>query len=406
MKIANLPQEFMAALPILETITNAGFEAYFVGGSVRDMLLGKAIHDVDIATSAYPSEIKALFEKTVDTGIEHGTVMILDHGNGYETTTFRTETGYTDFRRPDSVNFVRDLAEDLKRRDFTINALAMRANGEIVDLFNGLVDLDNHIIRAVGNPIERFHEDALRMMRALRFSAQLGFVIEKTTNEAIKAEAHLLTNIAVERINVELSKLMLGKAAAEGLMNFAQSGLFNYVPNIDMGRELDIVAAGLKLQGKTLPDEATAWTYLIDQLGLNEADAGRFLKAWKHSNDFIKQVKTAYHFIQLYRQQVEITNWELYQVGSVLPIALAVLKLNFSSFEGEEYMAALHNLAITNKRQLAIDGQQLIATGIVKPGPKMGEILGKIEHAVVIGQLKNHLSDLLAYAEMLQSKGE
>ncbi|CAH0417771.1 CCA tRNA nucleotidyltransferase [Periweissella ghanensis] len=406
MKIANLPQEFTAALPILETITNAGFEAYFVGGSVRDMLLGKAIHDVDIATSAYPSEIKALFNKTVDTGIEHGTVMILDHGNGYETTTFRTETGYTDFRRPDSVSFVRDLAEDLKRRDFTINALAMRANGEIVDLFNGLEDLDKHIIRAVGDPVERFHEDALRMMRALRFSAQLGFVIEAATNEAIKGEAHLLVNIAVERINVELSKLLLGKAVAEGLMAFAQSGLYKYVPNIDMGRELDIVAAGLKLQGQILPDDATAWTYLIDQLGLSEDDAGSFLKAWKHSNDFIKQVKTAYHFIQLYRQQVTITKWELYQVGAALPIALAVLGLNFKSFDGDKYLTAYHSLVITNKRQLAIDGQQLIAAGVVKPGPKMGKILAKIEHAVVIGQLKNHLSDLLAYAEMLQSKGE
>lgn len=406
MKIANLPQEFTAALPILETITNAGFEAYFVGGSVRDMLLGKAIHDVDIATSAYPSEIKALFNKTVDTGIEHGTVMILDHGNGYETTTFRTETGYTDFRRPDSVSFVRDLAEDLKRRDFTINALAMRANGEIVDLFNGLEDLDNHIIRAVGDPVERFHEDALRMMRALRFSAQLGFVIEEATNEAIKGEAHLLVNIAVERINVELSKLMLGKAVAEGLMAFAQSGLYKYVPNIDMGRELDIVAAGLKLQGHTLPDDVTAWTYLIDQLGFSEDDAANFLKVWKHSNDFIKQVKTAYHFIQLYRQQLAITKWELYQVGAVLPIALTVLGLNFKPFDGDKYMTIYHSLAITNKRQLAIDGQQLIAAGVVKPGPQMGKILAEIEHAVVIGQLKNHLSDLLAYAEMLQSKGE
>ncbi|MBW4947593.1 CCA tRNA nucleotidyltransferase, partial [Klebsiella pneumoniae] len=139
----------------------------------RDNLLGLPIHDVDIATSAYPAEIKQIFKRTVDTGIQHGTVMILDHGNGYEVTTFRTETGYQDFRRPDSVTFVRSLEEDLKRRDFTINALAMRADGEIIDLFDGIADLKAHKIRAVGVADERFHEDALRMMRAVRFESQL-----------------------------------------------------------------------------------------------------------------------------------------------------------------------------------------------------------------------------------------
>lgn len=179
MIIKNLPIEFEEARPIMRAIEDAGYEAYFVGGSVRDTILGHAIHDVDIATSAYPEEIKKIFNHTVDTGIEHGTVMILDHGEGYETTTFRTESGYQDFRRPDEVTFVRSLKEDLKRRDFTINALAMRENGEVIDLFNGLDDLDNHIIRTVGEAYERFHEDALRMMRAVRFAGQLNFKIEQ-----------------------------------------------------------------------------------------------------------------------------------------------------------------------------------------------------------------------------------
>ncbi|MGO2223161.1 MAG: CCA tRNA nucleotidyltransferase, partial [Leuconostoc falkenbergense] len=138
MKIEKLPQEFVQAQPILATLEQAGYEAYFVGGSVRDTLLGATIHDVDIASSAFPEEVKALFNRTVDTGIQHGTVMVLDHGEGYEITTFRTESTYTDFRRPDSVTFVRSLSEDLKRRDFTINALAMRHDGEVVDLFDGL----------------------------------------------------------------------------------------------------------------------------------------------------------------------------------------------------------------------------------------------------------------------------
>lgn len=400
MKIAQLPQEFIDALPILNTITAAGFEAYFVGGSVRDMLLGKPIHDVDIATSAYPSEIKNLFDKTVDTGIEHGTVMILDHGQGYETTTFRTESGYTDFRRPDSVSFVRDLAEDLKRRDFTINALAMRADGEIVDLFDGLSDLEARVIRAVGNPVERFHEDALRMMRALRFSAQLNFAIEPATKDAIKSEAHLLGKIAIERINVELTKLLLGSSASDGLITFAQTGLYQYVPKIDMGRELDVVSAGIKLRGQTLQDDLTAWTYLVDQLGLSEDDVAVFLKNWKHSNDFNKQVKSAYHFIQLYRHQTKITNWELYQVGKALNLALNVLTINFSDFNSDTYKHDYCALAITNKRELAIDGQQLISAGIVTPGPLMGKVLARIERAVVDGKVENRLDALLAFAEM------
>src|SRR5699024_10072464 len=150
MIIKKLPPIFEPARPVLQKIEQAGFEAYFVGGCVRDTILGDPIHDIDIATSAYPSEIKQIFKRTVDTGIEHGTVMILDNGVGYETTTFRTESGYQDFRRPDNVTFVRSLAEDLQRRDFTINALALRENGEVVDLFDGLGDLQRRLIRAVG----------------------------------------------------------------------------------------------------------------------------------------------------------------------------------------------------------------------------------------------------------------
>ena len=180
MIVEQIPSEFQQALPVLKTIQDNGFEAYFVGGSVRDTILGLPIHDVDIATSAYPAEVKALFKKTVDTGIEHGTVMVIDHGEGYEVTTFRTESGYQDYRRPDKVTFVRSLADDLKRRDLTINALAMDMNGEIVDLFGGLDDLKNHLIRAVGVPAERYHEDALRMMRTVRFASKLGYCRECT----------------------------------------------------------------------------------------------------------------------------------------------------------------------------------------------------------------------------------
>ncbi len=191
-KIDNLPNIFVKAMPVLQTLENAGFEAYFVGGSVRDVLLHRHVHDVDITTSAYPEEVKQLFDKSIDTGIKHGTVTVLYNNESYEITTFRTESGYQDFRRPDHVTFVQNLDEDLKRRDFTINALAMNTKGEIVDLFNGLDDLEHHIIRAVGDPETRFHEDALRMMRAVRFMSQLEFKLEEKTRQAIKDNHQLL----------------------------------------------------------------------------------------------------------------------------------------------------------------------------------------------------------------------
>ena len=141
MKLNNLPSEFQEALPILKKIREAGYEAYFVGGSVRDVLLNRPIHDVDIATSSYPEETKSIFHRTVDIGIEHGTVLVLEEGGEYEITTFRTEDVYVDYRRPSSVSFVRSLEEDLKRRDFTVNAFALDETGLIIDKFNGLADL-------------------------------------------------------------------------------------------------------------------------------------------------------------------------------------------------------------------------------------------------------------------------
>ena len=164
MRLSYLPSEFQKALPILEKIKAAGFEAYFVGGSVRDALLNRPIHDVDIASSSYPEETKQIFERTVDIGIEHGTVLVLENGGEYEVTTFRTEDVYVDYRRPSSVSFVRSLEEDLKRRDFTVNAFALNENAEVIDKFNGLADLDNRVLRAVGKAEERFNEDALRIM--------------------------------------------------------------------------------------------------------------------------------------------------------------------------------------------------------------------------------------------------
>ncbi len=193
---------------IIRKLTEAGFEAYAVGGCVRDTILGRPPGDWDITTSALPDQVKSLFRRTIDTGIEHGTVTVMIKHEGFEVTTYRVDGNYQDGRHPTSVTFTPSLVEDLKRRDFTINAMAYRPGEGVVDCFDGLADLENNIIRCVGNPEERFREDALRMMRAVRFSAQLGFTIEENTKAAIQKLAGNLRLISQERIQSELIKLI------------------------------------------------------------------------------------------------------------------------------------------------------------------------------------------------------
>ncbi|GHU42917.1 polynucleotide adenylyltransferase [Clostridia bacterium] len=194
---------------IIEQLEQNGFPAYAVGGCVRDSLLGQTPADWDITTSANPQEIKGVFPRTVDTGIAHGTVTVLLEGESFEVTTYRIDGQYEDGRHPKAVVFVDQLAEDLRRRDFTINAMAYHMHHGLVDLFGGRKDLTEGIIRCVGNPKERFTEDALRMMRAVRFSAQLGFVIEPETKAAISHCVEQLSKISKERISTELVKLLI-----------------------------------------------------------------------------------------------------------------------------------------------------------------------------------------------------
>ena len=193
---------------ILKTLKEAGFEAVIVGGCVRDALLKHEPKDFDITTSALPREIKSLFRRTVDTGIEHGTVTVLMGDGQYEVTTYRVDGAYTDHRHPEEVTFTRSLEEDLKRRDFTINAMCYSEDTGLIDMFGGVSDLENGVIRAVGDPEKRFDEDALRIMRALRFAAQLQFDIEEKTYAAVRRLAPTLEAISAERIRDELFKLI------------------------------------------------------------------------------------------------------------------------------------------------------------------------------------------------------
>lgn len=396
MRLAQLPEEFKTAQPILAKLESAGYEAYFVGGSVRDTILGKPIHDVDIATSAYPQEVKALFKRTVDTGIEHGTVMVLDHGNGYETTTFRTESGYQDYRRPDEVTFVRQLADDLQRRDFTINALALKQDGTVVDLFHGLDDLLAKIIRAVGDPEARFGEDALRMMRAVRFASQLNFTIEPQTLTAIKDHAPLLSKIAVERIHEEFVKMMIGPAAQQGLSLMIQTKLADYCPGF-IGHTIDLSTIAT-LPQLAMNDEVEVWTMVALHLGLSYQDTVEFLQVWKTANHIIKAVVMALHLT--YAQQYHRVKSRLLFDLDPETIRSGTNVARHSGYgpkDPNQWLDAYDKLPIRNTRELDITGKDLIAELNMAPGPVIGQTLDQLVDAVLAGEVENEHAALVAW---------
>ena len=401
MILTQLPAEFQAAKPVLDTIEAAGYEAYFVGGCVRDTILGKPLHDVDIATSAFPAEVKGLFKRTVDTGIEHGTVMILDHGNGYETTTFRTESGYQDFRRPDTVTFVRSLKEDLKRRDFTINALAMKPNGEVIDLFDGLADLKAGVLRAVGVAEDRFHEDALRMMRAVRFASQLDFDIEPATLQAITDNAALLSKIAVERTRVEWEKLLTGQKPVRGLQALLATELYRYMPLMaDQKPALEQLVA---LPAWQLPTVESVWTLLAWlRQAPQPANVRQLLKAWKTSNELIDHVTAAVSALSALKCAGQLTSRECFDVGlAALTTANQVATILGFGQPQSQLDAAYAALPIHNKHELAINGGDLLKRQLVTPGPAMGRVLAACLDAVITGKVKNESTLLVDFARMV-----
>ena len=215
---------------ILNTLKNNGFEAYVVGGSVRDSKIGTSVpEDYDVTTNALPEEVIKLFDKTVPTGLKHGTVTVMISGDGYEVTTYRIDGEYLDNRRPSGVTFVSNLKEDLARRDFTINALAFNEQDGLIDYFGGIKDLDDKIIRAVGEPNKRFQEDALRMLRAIRFSARLNFDIEEKTMLAIKSNYNLIANISNERIRDELCKMIISSNTTKALKLLEETKLLEII---------------------------------------------------------------------------------------------------------------------------------------------------------------------------------
>lgn len=260
---------------ILRRLKAAGKKAYIVGGAARDCVMGSIPDDWDIATSATPSETRSLFAEyeAIETGIKHGTVAILIDGKSFEITTFRKEGAYRDFRRPETVEFVSDLKEDLARRDFTVNALAYSEDEGIIDLFGGLSDIDSRLIRAVGNPFERFEEDALRILRAARFSAKLGFSVEENTRLAAIALRKNLNAVSAERVYGEFVKTILAKNAVGAALDFRE--VFEEILSVEEDKREEISTADKNIGAEYAKNYETS----VRAVGLSEKRADMRLAA-------------------------------------------------------------------------------------------------------------------------------
>lgn len=398
-----MPQAVREIIAMLE---NGGFEAFAVGGCVRDALLGRTPADWDITTSATPAEVKSLFRRTIDTGIQHGTVTVMKDHTGYEITTYRIDGEYEDARHPKEVLFTRNLIEDLKRRDFTINAMAYNDRAGLVDAFDGIGDLERGTIRCVGDAQERFGEDALRMLRAVRFSAQLGFSIEPQTKAAIAELAGNLRKISAERIQTELVKLLVSPHP-DDLRTAYELGITAVIlPEFDACPEREFI---LKSLMQTEADKVLRLTMLFHRLGSSPQEsaktAEKIMRRLKFDNDTTARVKklTAEHERQIGEEPSAVRR-ALSAIGRELfPYFLKVRRADLLTLEqSERRSAGLEKLkkltalyeessaraeAVTVK-ELAADGSDLIRAGIPQ-GKKIGEILNALLEEVLEQPEKN-----------------
>ena len=378
MVIDNFRNKFKDAIDILKTFNKNGYEAYFVGGCVRDYLLGEEFSDIDITTNALPEEVKKIFRKSIDTGIQHGTVTILVNGEGYEVTTFRTEDEYTNHRAPEKVEFVNNLREDLDRRDFTINAMALDSNGVLFDYHNGEKDLSSGVIRTVNNPNERFYEDALRMLRAFRFSSKLDFELEKDTLEAIKKNAELIKFVSIERIVNEFKKLLSGKGNLRSLELLLDSKLNNYIPFLEEIKIIQDFSKYLFCQS----------LYILSKINNISFD---ILKTLKLSNKEVKLIK-----------EFDKINVDFM---SEIPLELILYKHNFEDvvFVAEYFSYNnRHNienckLTINSFDDVDITSQEIISIIGEKPGPWIKSVVSELEHEILLNRLNNNRKDILDF---------
>ena len=378
MDINNFNKKFNSAINVLEKFNEAGYEAYFVGGCVRDYLLNDEFSDIDITTNALPDEVKQIFKKSIDTGIQHGTVTILVNGDNFEVTTFRTEDDYIDHRTPEKVEFVSDLKEDLDRRDFTINAMALDSNGKLYDYHCGERDLRNKVIKTVNNPNERFFEDALRMLRAFRFSSKLGFEIEENTLKAIKNNAELIKFVSIERIVNEFRKLLTGRGNKRSLELLLDSNLNNYIPF------LDEISKIIDFSNYTFCQSL----YILSKI--NDISFEK-LKELKLSNKEIKQIKIYEKINEEFSSNVplEIILYN-YDVNDVSFIA------SYSNYCDNEDIERI-KLPIKSFNDIAITSMEIISI-IDKPtGPWIKEIIKKLEEDIILFKIDNTKKDILDF---------
>ena len=412
---------------IITTLQQNGYEAYAVGGCVRDSILGREPEDWDITTSAMPEETKALFQKTFDTGIEHGTVTVLLEKEGFEVTTYRIDGKYEDNRHPREVTFTRSLKEDLLRRDFTINAMAYNEKDGLVDIFGGIDDLQKGMIRCVGNARERFSEDALRILRGIRFAAQLGFSIEEETRQGMKELAPTLQNISAERVQVELIKMIVS-TRPELLRDAYELGITKqFLPEFDrlMMTEQETPHHMYNVGEHTLQamrnirsDKVLRLTMLLHDMGkpalktMDEAGvahfkkhaaesekiAKRILKRLKFDNDTLNKV-TKLVFYHDYRMPATPKNVRraMNKIGEDLfPYYMEVRRADVlaqSMYRREEkirnldeieeiYKEIVRNKECVSLRSLAITGKDLIDAGM-EPGKEIGEKLNELLELVI-----------------------
>lgn len=364
---------------IIFTLNSKGYEAYIVGGCVRDMILGRTPGDWDITTSAKPEETKSCFTHTYDTGIKHGTITIIMEKDKYEITTYRVEGEYTDCRHPDEVEFTRDIHEDLLRRDFTMNAIAYHPLEGFLDPFGGLEDIKSGVIRGVGCPEERFKEDALRMLRAVRFAAQLGFVIEENTWKALKDNAALIRKISAERIREELQKLIMSDRPEK--INFlADSGLMDNI--------FYPMAEVLRNEGAEISEELAAsdkipalrWSIFLKRIGGDDAE--KLMKVLKFDT---KTLKTAIILIDEDKSEPCVDKYSAkkaaYKIGTAnyeLLIKLYKAEKRNNSFKAEEiFSEIINNKECIVIKDLKIDGSKIKELGITD-GKKIGAILNEL----------------------------
>ncbi|CAC8909445.1 tRNA CCA-pyrophosphorylase [Staphylococcus aureus] len=390
---------FEQARPILEQIQDNGFEAYYVGGSVRDYVMGRNIHDIDITTSATPDEIESIFSHTIPVGKEHGTINVVFNDENYEVTTFRAEEDYVDHRRPSVVTFVRDLYEDLQRRDFTMNAIAMDTAYKLYDYFDGQQDINNRIIRTVGIAEERFQEDALRMIRCLRFQSQLSFDIAMETFEAMRTQMADIKFLSIERIVIELTKLMRGINVEESFNHLKSLKAFNYMPYFE---QLDMNQINV-----TEPIDLELLIAIVSV----KFDINYSLKPLKLSN---RQVKDINQYIQIMnalpsiitKEQLKMFVYD-YDTNLIKNVMVAADVLKANDIQGHEPLIVnlqtidetLHRLPMHNRKDMMVNGGVLMAHLNAKSGPWLKDVLRQIEIAIVTGKVSNEETEILKWVD-------